>query len=156
MRAIAFVVIIAGAASACITPYQPKANKRIQVLDAVGVRTFEKDGAIVSDGLFGGGLYDIVANDARAADDAAAHRTDITWSVGVGGVSVASAAAGAILLLSGQRGLVVPGALAVSAGALGTIPFTILQLTADTHLWKAINMYNDDVDAAGPCAARNP
>ena len=43
------VLLIAAAGSACLTPYHPKASPRVQVIDAVGVRTYAKDGVVVVD-----------------------------------------------------------------------------------------------------------
>ena len=145
--------VAAFTATACLTPYQSRPSPRIAVVDAVGVRTFVKDGHVVSDGIFGGGLFDLVKDDPIAADDAAAHRTDITWSVGVAAASGAAAAVGIGLLVSQRRDLVVPGGIAAAAGGLGLIPTVILQLTADTHMWRAINRYDDDVEAVPHAAA---
>ncbi len=139
--------VLAVSSSACLAHTQPRPSERIQVLDAVGVRTFAKEGKIVDDGLLGGGLYEIVKEDPAAADQAAAHRTDITWSVGVAGAGIASAAAGVGLVATSDRDLRTAGAVALVAAGLSTIPIAILRLTADTHMWNAINAYNEVVEA---------
>lgn len=131
----------------------------MQVIDAVGVRTWTKDGRVSVDGPLGGGLYDLVKDNPRARNDAIAHHIDIAASVVIGAVSLAAGGTGVALLASQQQELAVPGIVVLSAGVLGAIPATILQLTADTHMWRAINIYNDDLDAppasdpSGPVSA---
>ena len=131
----------------------------MQVIDAVGVRTWTKDGRVSVDGPLGGGLYDLVKDNPRARNDAIAHHIDIAASVVIGAVSLAAGGTGVALLASQQQELAVPGIVVLSAGVLGAIPATILQLTADTHMWRAINIYNDDLDAppasgpSGPASA---
>ena len=147
-RARVVVALLATIACAsCLTPYQPRPSPRVQVMDAVGVRTFAKDGRVITDGPLGGGLYDLVKDNPRAADDATAHRIDIAISVVLGAASLAAGGVGAALLVSQQPDLAVPGIAALSGGVLGLIPATVLQLTADTHMWRAINVYNDDLEA---------
>ena len=132
----------------CLTHHQPRASPRVQVMDAVGTRTFVKDGRVVVDGPLGGGLYDLVKDNPAAANDAIAHHIDLSLSVVIGAVSVVAGGTGIALLASQEPDLATPGIAAVAVGVLGAIPATILQLTADTHMWRAINLYNDGLDAS--------
>ncbi len=140
-------VLLTVSCTSCLTHYQPRASERVQVIDAVGVRTWAKDGRVVTDGLFGGGLYELVKDQPRARNDAVAHHIDIALSVAIGATSLAAGGVGVGLLASQQQDLAVAGIVAVSVGVLGAIPATILQLTADTHMWRAINIYNDSLDS---------
>ncbi len=148
------VLLIAAAGSACLTPYHPKASPRVQVIDAVGVRTYAKDGVVVVDGPFGGTLYDLIKDNPRARNDAIAHQIDIAISVALGATSIAASGTGVVLLASQQQELAVPGIAAVVVGVAAAIPATILQLTADTHLWRAINVYNDELAEPAPQRAQ--
>ena len=73
-------VLLTVSCTSCLTHYQPRASERVQVIDAVGVRTWAKDGRVVTDGLFGGGLYELVKDQPRARNDAVAHHIDIARS----------------------------------------------------------------------------
>lgn len=144
------VLLTTTSCASCLTHAQPRPSPRVQVIDAVGVRTFTKDGVVVADGPFGGGLYDLVKDNPRAADEATAHHIDIAIAVTLGAVSVVAGGVGIGLLVSQQPALAGPGIGAVAVGVAGAVPATILQLTADTHLWRAITIYNDGLDEPAP------
>lgn len=147
------------AATACSTHYVPQSNGRISVVMDPGVALY-KDGKTYHPGLFGGDVDEAVAGNARAVDEAITYQNDQTIGFACTLTGLAAILAGGVVLgadypTAGQTnglppslGLALGGIVAAAIG----LGFT---MSAQTHLWDAINIYNDGLNT-GPHAPVAP
>jgi hypothetical protein len=116
-----------------------------------GSPTFYKDGEEYPGGLFLGGAEDAVHGNSRAEREArTAHRLMVGGFV-VTLVGEASAATGLALLVPAyptapRRDV---GVGLIIGGLVGTITGLVLLMNAPPHMYDAINIYNDGVEASG-------
>lgn len=132
-------------AASCSTSYFPRPGPGIKVTLKNGSPTFWKEGKVVQQGMFGSGLA------AAMADLPEARRHAETWR--------SRNITGLVLLITGGA-MAVPGAFIVSPGdglsARNTASVTLISagfaaliaglittLTGQSHLWDALNLYND-------------
>jgi hypothetical protein len=137
-------------AAGCSSSYEPARSPRILTMVDDGAPTFVKDGMPVGAVGFGGGLADAVRGNPRAEREAR-----VGHNLVVGGFVLDLAGLGseigAGVALGQQRpndrasglalGLAIGGAAAVIAGS-------VLILSGQPHIYDAVNIYNDGVDAA--------
>ena len=152
MRSIALLVTLL--CTACATPYQPAASPRLSMVGGPWGPTLHRDGQKFEVGLFGGGLDDAVEGDADAMDEA-----ESASALSIGGfvlvVVGAGAAGGGAGLMAARDNASDDTLRAVSismlAGGLAlAISGAIMSASAQTHMFNAINIYNDGLIAPYP------
>jgi hypothetical protein len=139
---------------ACSSSYQPARSPRISVIQEGGSPTLVRDGQTFSVGLFGGGLEDAVRGNPAAEEHASSYKTlsIAGWSVYVAGLG--SSIAGIFLLADNRAGGSnndandAAGAALALGGVAALVTSIVLLSTAQPHLWDAVNIYNDGVDAS--------
>jgi len=152
-RLLSVTVALALLSEACSSSYQPARSPRISVIQEGGSPTLVRDGQTYSVGLFGGGLGDAVEGNPAADEHATTYKTlsIAGWSVYVAGLG--SSIAGIYLLADSNRGggdsgQETAGAALALGGVAALVTSLVLISTAQPHLWDAVNIYNDSVDAS--------
>ena len=147
------VVVLALSLSAvgCSSSYEPARSPRIVTLVEGGTPKFVRDGQRIGSPAFGSGLVDAVRGNPEAERHARIGRNLI-----VGGfvldIAGLGAEVGGLVALAHDRnqghdssslgtGLVLGGLAAVIAGS-------VLIIAGQPHIYDAVNIYNDGVDAA--------
>jgi hypothetical protein len=147
-------MVLALCSEACSSSYQPARSPRIAVIQEGGSPTLVRDGQRFSVGLFGGGLADAVQGNPVAEEHASTYKTlsIAGWSVYVAGLG--SSVAGLYLLatdnnISGSNDANDTAGAALALGGVAALVTSLVLITsAQPHLWDAVNIYNDGVDAA--------
>jgi hypothetical protein len=144
-------VALALVSAACSSSYQPARSPRISVIQEGGSPTLVRDGQSFSVGLFGGGIEEAVRGNAAAEEHATSYKTlsIAGWSVYVAGIG--SSVAGLYLLADNKVGGSdndTAGATLALSGVAALVTSLVLIASAQPHLWDAVNIYNDGVDAS--------
>jgi hypothetical protein len=134
---------------ACSSAYEPVRSPRIAVVMDGGTPTAVRDGTHYGNFAFGTGLVNAVQGNPRAEVQARIGRNLMIGGFVLDIVGLGSEFAGVIALQQDQdrdkpsalaTGLVIGGLGAVVAG-------TVLLLAGPPHIYDAVNIYNDGVDA---------
>ncbi|MEO7035103.1 MAG: hypothetical protein ABI548_14395 [Polyangiaceae bacterium] len=144
------LLILAGALSlvtGCSSSYQPARSPRIVTVMESGMPTFVKDGQSYGSPAFGSGLVDAVQGNPRATQQARLGR-----NLAIGGFVLDLAGLGTevagFAALDAHRGGDQSLGLGLLVGGLGGVLVgTILLLNAQPHMYDAVNIYNDGLDA---------
>jgi hypothetical protein len=141
------VAWLALAATASCAGYVPHAGRHV-VVDSSNV--YHRDGREYPIGLMGGGADALVAGDARALEHVARHQHLVRegtffYALGLAGMIVGAVASGQVASPA-RRDTVLWGSF--GAGAAITAAGIYMMLEGKAALVDAINVYNDDVDAA--------
>lgn len=137
----------------CSSSYQPARSPRIVIVMKGGAPSFVKDGTSYGSPLFGSGLVDAVHGNPRAESEARVGR-----NLAIGGfvfdmVGFGSEIAGLAAVRPDTQGNPhnndVPVGLLLGGLASLTVG-TVLFLTAPPHIYDAVNIYNDGLDAQVP------
>lgn len=143
------------ATTACSTHYVPQSNGRISVVMDPGM-AFYKDGKTYHPGLFGGDVDEAVAGNAKAVDEAISYQNDQTIGfactlAGLAAILAGGAVLGADYPTDGQAKGLPPSLGLLIGGIVAEVIGLGFTMSAQTHLWDAINIYNDGVNT-GPRA----
>ncbi len=142
-----FCVPVAG----CTSSYQPANSPRLAVVMDDGGLTLVREGRSYPVGMFGGDVVDAVRGNPAAEEHAQSYRTQMIsgWSFYFGGIGLAVAGTG--VWQAGERHNDIGQAHAGEALTVGGLAalFTGIGflMNAQPHLWDAVNIYNDAVDA---------
>ena len=135
---------------ACTSSYEPARSPRITTIVEGGSPTFVKDGARYGTPMYGVGLVRAVQGNTRAEEQARIGR-----NLAIGGLvfdlAGLSSDVGGIFAIEHDRGRGQPSALGTGLifGGLGAVIVgTVLLLSAQPHIYDAVNIYNDGVDAS--------
>ena len=151
-RLLSVTVAFALFSGACSSSYQPARSPRIAVTQEGGTPTLVRDGQTFSVGLFGGGLEDAVQGNPAAEEHASAYKTlsIAGWSFYVAGLG--SSVAGIYVLAANRAGdsnnNETAGTVLALGGVAALVTSLVLLANAPPHLWDAVNIYNDGVDAS--------
>jgi hypothetical protein len=150
----ALTLAIALAATGCSTSYAPQNSGRIAIVMDGGAMQLYKNGKTYKPGLFGGNVDEAMAGNPRAEDEAETYQTYQTTgavfsfaglALEVGGIGVLAAGPPSP---SGNNALF--PALGLALGGLAAeIASLVFTVSAQPHLWDAINIYNDGVKEDG-------
>lgn len=146
-------VLLAGSASAstgCVSSYQPAPSPKIAVFMDDGGLALARDGRSYSLGMFGGGAVKAVEGNPAATEHAETYRAYMItgWTAYWGGIGVGLLGAG--VWRAGERDADIDRAHAgeamVLVGVAAVLTGTGFLLSAQPHLWDAVNLYNDEVE----------
>ncbi|HEY0467471.1 MAG TPA: hypothetical protein VGC79_24895 [Polyangiaceae bacterium] len=144
----------------CSSSYEPARSPRITTLVRGGYPTFVKDGQRIGSPAFGTGLVDAVRDNPRAEHHARVGRNLIaagwvTYLVGLGtGIGGIAVLAHDNTTLSTQQSNVGTALLLTSAATL--LAGGVLLLCGQPHIYDAVNIYNDGLEARVPPAPLGP
>jgi hypothetical protein len=171
MRIIPFLLPVALASTACSTSYAPQNSGRVSVVVRGGRLALNTNGRDFRTGPFGGDVDQAVACDARAKSEAETYQTQQTTGtifvfaggalVGVGAGLFAASVLSGSLGESGSSTSSVGGALGPSlefalGGLVAAAIGRMFTSSAETHLWDAVNIYNDGIANQGCGQTRSP
>jgi hypothetical protein len=148
-RCAALLLFVLPALQGCSTAYEPARSPRVSVVMDGGSPVFLKDGQRSGNLVFGAGLADLVRSNPRAEAEAKLGR-----NLAIGGfvfdiAGLGSETAGLITLSVNHEPshdntvggvLVIGGIACVAVGA-------VLLLESPPHIYDAINIYNDGLEA---------
>jgi hypothetical protein len=142
-------VALSFATAACSTHYVPQSNGRISVVMDPGPG-FMKDGRTYHPGPFGGDIDEAVAGNAKAEEEANTYQNDQTIGFACTLAGLAAILAGGVVLgadfpTSGQANGLPPSLGLALGGIIAEVIGLGFTMSAQTHLWDAINIYNDGV-----------
>jgi hypothetical protein len=150
------------AATACSTHYTPRAPGRISVVMDPGMGLY-KDGKTYRTGMFGGNVDEAVAGNPRAEEEVATYQSNqavgaLCTFAGLAAVLASAVVLGSSPPTSNQANNLAPAAGLLVGGLVVDIVGAGFTTAAQTHLWDAINIYNDGVDSRtpGPIAPPRP
>jgi hypothetical protein len=146
-RCAVFLLALLPAAQGCSSSYQPARSPRITTVVDSSVPVFVKDGKRYGTATFGGGLVHAVQGNPRAEEEARVGRNLVIGGLVFDIMGLTSETAGLILLTPNDHanrntatGLLLGGLLGVTVGS-------VLLLSAPPHIYDAVNIYNDGIDA---------
>ena len=150
MRALAAAALL----SACVsTSYLPQPSPGITITVKDGTAAFSKHGKVVQMGAFGKGLSAALADVPAAARHAEIWRQRNWMGIGLQIASLALTVTGFVLLQpSGGWSDRNFAALGLMGGGFGAgIGGLGVMLGGQSHLWDALNLYNDHVRKLRTC-----
>ncbi len=137
----------------CSSSYQPAQSPRIVTVIRGGTPVFVKDGTSYGSPLFGSGLVDAVRGNPRAEDEA---RTGRNLAIGgfVFDMAGLGSEIGALATIRPDTpgnshnndvsfGLLIAGLVGVTVGS-------VMLIAAPPHIYDAVNIYNDGLEAPVP------
>jgi hypothetical protein len=152
------IVLLSSMGVGCATSYEPARSPRIQTVMDGGQPTFVRDGVHFGSQVWGTGLVDAVQGNPRAEHHARVGRNLIAGGFTTTLVGLASEIGGLVVFAHDRKeqgnvpasglslGLVFGGLVAVLAGSA-------MISAGQPHVYDAINLYNDGLDAQPPAAA---
>ncbi|MGH7293410.1 MAG: hypothetical protein ACRELB_00685 [Polyangiaceae bacterium] len=146
-RALLAALLLANAA--CSTHYVPQSSGRIAVVMDPGMGLY-KDGKTYRPGIFGGDVDEAVAGNQRAEEEASSYQNEQTVGFGCMLAGVAAIIAGGLVLgadypQNGQTNGLPPSLGLMLGGVVANLVGVGFTMSAQTHLWDAVNVYNDGV-----------
>jgi len=140
----------------CTSSYEPARSPRIATVVDGGQPTFVKDGVHFGSQVWGTGLVDAVASNAQAQHHARVGRNLIAGGFVLSLAGLGSEIGGLVVWVNesnGQGGDASGLAIGLLVGGLAaTITGTALIMSGQPHIYDAINIYNDGLDAQRPVA----
>jgi hypothetical protein len=144
------VAVLASFTFGCSSSYVPAASPRVSLVMRGGTYSYVRDGKEYDGGLFGGEIEEAVRGNREAEEYAREYKdgmvTGFTLSLlgvaaAIGGATLVGASVGrdsSTLSPTGAAGLAVTG-----GGLLTEIIGVIVEANAVTHVFDAVNAYND-------------
>jgi hypothetical protein len=137
------------ATTACSTQYTPRSSGRISVVMDPGMGLY-KDGKTYRTGVLGGDVDEAVAGNPRAEQEAQSYQTDqtigfATMLTGVAAIIAGGAVLGAEYPQNGNTNGLPPSLGLMLGGVVLSLVSVGFTVSAQTHLWDAVNIYNDGV-----------
>lgn len=135
--------------SACSSSYQPANSPRIATKADGGGLTLVRDGEEFPVGVFGSDVLDAVRGNPAAEEHALSFRNYMIggFSVYAGGVTMGFTGLGMMSVAPADSNQHTMGTILGVAGLGAAVAGIVLLVNAPPHLYDAINIYNDAVDA---------
>jgi hypothetical protein len=158
-KPIASIVAIAFVASStgCSFGYMPKSNGKIAVVVDNGSPAYVKDGRVYKGGIFGGDLDEAVAGNPKAEAELEEYKSDMTGWLATFVAGTGAMVADVVMLSNdaARRDNPSGAELGTEVGLLGAwiglyVASVVFAVSAQPHLFDAINVYNDGVDDRAP------
>ena len=144
--------------TSCMTSYEPRRSARLAMVVEAGNTVLVRDGRRYGLRLFGGELEEAVAPNALAMDHAAAFRHQLVGGFALSLVSAVPLGMGVGLYAeeASQHRNTTTGLGLLTGGLIAYVVGLGLILSAQPHMYDAINVYNDWVDVGMPADATAP
>jgi hypothetical protein len=133
----------------CSSAYMPQPGPRVSVLMAGGTIAYVRDGKKYEGGLFGGDIEEAVRGNPQAEEYAQEYKSGVVTGFAAMMLGIAGVVGGVVVtgLEEGPRAnsgsVPVAGLVILGAGAVLDIVGATVMTKAVSHLWDAINSYND-------------
>ncbi|HET7542654.1 MAG TPA: hypothetical protein VFK05_22440 [Polyangiaceae bacterium] len=160
MRGTWVVVLSLVFGQGCSSSYEPARSPRIVTVIEGGQPTFVKDGERVGSTTFGAGLVDAVQGNPEAE-----HHATVGRNLTVGGLVLSvvglGAAVGGIVVVAQDAAATSnqhssAGSALLLGGAVAMLVGSVVMLCGQPHIYDAVNIYNDGLDAASKPAPPGP
>ena len=154
-KSLSSLIVLVVLLTSCMTSYEPRVSPRIATVIEGGSPMLLKDGQRYRLGPFGGELEEAVAPHPVAMDHAAAFRNQLIggFALSLAGIVPIGIGAGMFANASAShQDSAVPIAV-LTSGLLAYAVGLGLIVSAQPHMYDAINIYNDWVDAGMPAVA---
>jgi len=154
MRGGSVVLLALVLTQGCSSSYQPARSPRIATVIDGGYPTFVKDGEHIGSPAFGTGLVDATSSNPRAQHHARVGRNLMIGGIASYLVGLGTGVGGLVLLAQDDAHLStsksnVGTALAIT-GIVGLVAGSVMMLSGQPHIYDAVNIYNDGLDAPLP------
>lgn len=152
VRAVALVALLAPTSLGCASSYVPRPGPHVALVQDGGTISYVRDGVKYDGGIFGGDIEEAVTGSQRAEEYAREYKGGLTTGFVMTMVGVVGFVGGAGLM--GAEAAQTPTSdSGVTTAAIVMVSGLVLELVgagiaarAQTHLYDAVNVYNDDVD----------
>ena len=159
-RALVLVTLLAPASLGCASEYVPRPGPHVALVQDGGTISYVREGVKYEGGIFGGDIEEAVSGSQRAQEYAREYKTGMTTGFVLTMIGALGAVGGAVWLGDAASQTPVSDSGMTSA-TIVLISGIVVELVgagiaarAQTHLYDAVNVYNDDVDTgrvrAGP------
>ncbi|HEX8795540.1 MAG TPA: hypothetical protein VF765_31540 [Polyangiaceae bacterium] len=158
-RAVALLALLAPTSLGCASSYVPRPGPHVALVQDGGTISYVREGVKYDGGIFGGDIEEAVSGSPRAEEYAREYKTGMTTgfimtmigalgAVG-GGVWIGDAASQNPVSNSG----ITSGTVVLLSGIVVELVGAGIAARAQTHLYDAVNVFNDEVDAGRVRAA---
>jgi hypothetical protein len=159
-RALALVALLAPSSLGCASSYVPRRGPHVALVQDGGTISYVREGVKYDGGIFGGDIDQAVSGSPRAEEYASEYKTGMTTGFVLTMVGAVGLAGGAGLLgaeearTSTWDSTATTAVIVMLSGLVVELVGAGIAARAQTHLYDAVNVYNDDVDTgriqAGP------
>ena len=162
-RAVAGAALLASLTVGCSSSYVPASSPRVSLVMKGGTYSYARDGKEFEGGLFGGEIEEAVRGNPEAEEYARSYKDGMLTGFALSLVGVAAAVGGATVVgaslgqnESNVSSLGAAGLAITTGGLITEIVGLIVEANAVTHVFDAVNAYNDGLlRSAGTSIPRN-
>ena len=158
-RALVLVTLLAPTSLGCASSYVPRPGPHVALVQDGGTISYVREGVKYDGGIFGGDIEEAVSGSQRAEEYAHEYKTGMTTGFIMTMVGALGAIGGAVWMGDAASQTPVSNSGMTSA-TIVLISGIVVELVgagiaarAQTHLFDAVNSYNDDVDTGRVRAA---
>ena len=158
-RAVALVALLAPTSLGCASSYVPRPGPHVALVQDGGTISYVREGVKYDGGIFGGDIDEAVRGSRQAEEYAHEYKTGMTTGFIMTMVGALGAIGGAVWMGDAASQTPVSNSGMTSA-TIVLISGIVVELVgagiaarAQTHLFDAVNAYNDDVDTGRVRAA---
>lgn len=151
-RAVAVLALLAPTSLGCASEYVPRPGPHVALVQDGGTISYVRQGQKYDGGIFGGDIEEAVSGSPRAEAYAREYKTGMTTGFIMTMVGALGAVGGAVYLGDAESQTPVSSSAATTAtvvmlsGLVVELVGAGIAARAQTHLYDAVNVYNDDVD----------
>jgi hypothetical protein len=159
-RAFALVVLLAPTSLGCASSYVPRPGPHVALVQDGGTISYVREGVKYDGGIFGGDIDQAVSGSERAEGYAREYKSGMTTGFVMTMIGSVGLIGGAGLLgaeearTSAWDSTATTALVVMLSGLVVELVGAGIAARAQTHLYDAVNAYNDDVDTgqvrAGP------
>lgn len=143
------VLLVLALTAGCSSSYEPARSPRIVTVVEAGQPQFVKNGERIGGPAFGSGLADAVASNPEAQRQATIGRNLVLGGFVLDLVGLGSVIGGTVVLAKqdAQEQPSTAGAALLLGGVAAALAGSVLILCGQPHIYDAVNIYNDGLDA---------
>jgi hypothetical protein len=151
-RAVALVALLAPTSLGCASSYVPRPGPHVALVQDGGTISYVRDGVKYDGGIFGGDIDEAVRGSQRAEEYAHEYKSGMTTGFITTMIGALGTIGGAVWMgdAAGQTPISNSGVTTATIVMLSGIVVELIgagiAARAQTHLFDAVNSYNDDVD----------
>lgn len=161
-RAVVLVTQLAPTSLGCASSYVPRPGPHVALVQDGGTISYVREGVKYDGGIFGGDIEEAVSGSPRAEEYARAYKTGMTTGFVLTMLGALGAVGGAVYMgdAASQTPIsnsgVTTGTIVLISGIVVELVGAGIAARAQTHLYDAVNVYNDEVDSGRLRAAPSP
>jgi hypothetical protein len=151
-RALVLVVLLAPTSLGCASSYVPRPGPHVALVQDGGTISYVRDGVKYDGGIFGGDIDQAVSGSPRAEEYASQYKNGMTTGFVLTMIGSVGLIGGASLLGAEEAqtpswdSTTTTAMIVMLSGLVVELVGAGIAARAQTHLYDAVNVYNDDVD----------